>query len=180
VNVPSYLLAKLYARAYLATVADVITIDDFHALELFKKFLGDNKELFSLLAIPIVAANKKIELVRSLSLACGVKIDLGPLVALLIEDRRTKLLQEVIKYSAILYKRDNNIQSFTIASSHALSDAACAVIKNFLERETGSSVVYTRDVDPSLIAGIRLHSDTLVWEYSIDKQLRELRLMLVQ
>ena len=40
--------------------------------------------------------------------------------------------------------------------------------------QTAATNLYAYSIDTDLIAGVRIQSDTLLWEYSIDKQLRKL------
>ena len=51
-------------------------------------------------------------------------------------------------------------------------------IEQFLVRATGHTNIYKYKVDNALIAGVRLQSETLLWEHSIAKQLRQLEISL--
>lgn len=66
------------------------------------------------------------------------------------------------------------MHSITVASSCELLDEQRKSIESFIARHVSGKKSYTYTVDPSLIAGVRIYSDTILWEVSIEKQLRDL------
>jgi F0F1-type ATP synthase delta subunit len=78
-----------------------------------------------------------------------------------------------------LFKERAGIHDFVIKSAVALSQQEKDQIEKFLARKTGQDNIYTYHVDTRLIAGVRLRSQTLLWEHSIAQQLRQLELSLV-
>ena len=95
---------------------------------------------------------------------------------MLINDKRAGLFDFVLKQITLLYKRRNKILSFTISTAHPLTQEAVESVKQFLERVTGCDIIYEYKIDKSLIAGMRLQSETLLWEHSVKKNLQCVRL----
>ena len=70
----------------------------------------------------------------------------------------------------------NKIARVKISSSHDITQQDLDAIERFLVNQTGLSIIYTYAIDKKLIAGIRLQSNTLLWECSINKQLTQIKL----
>jgi len=64
---------------------------------------------------------------------------------------------------------------FNITSSHHLDISDLEIIEKFLAFKTGKKIISHHNLNKKLIAGIRLESNTLLWEYSIYKQCETLR-----
>ncbi|MGB8366998.1 MAG: F0F1 ATP synthase subunit delta, partial [Candidatus Babeliales bacterium] len=100
------------------------------------------------------------------------------LLELLLNDNRAFLICDVLYYVCLLYRQYKNITKFAMISSHLLSEEDKKIIKHFLMQMTEQDIMYTTKIDKKLIAGIRLQSDTLLWEYSIRQRLAEAQLLL--
>jgi F0F1-type ATP synthase delta subunit len=103
---------------------------------------------------------------------------INALWALLIAHKRVLLVPTCIEEICLLFEQRENIQRFVISSSHDLDVKSIAIIKDYLERETGKNVIEEVVLDKRLIAGIRLQSDDYIWEYDVRKQLRTLSSLL--
>ena len=97
------------------------------------------------------------------------------LITLLVHDKRAPLMSRVLKELVALYRKKHTIVFFEITSSHGLTHEQLDNIEQFLARKTGCDIIYKYEVDTTLIAGLRLQSDAFVWEYSIRKQLENMR-----
>lgn len=100
-----------------------------------------------------------------------------PLGMVLLAHHRLELLPDIMQQLIYLYEKNHNIMVFTVESSDPLTPTARAVLERFLTKKTRKTVVTTHSITKKLIAGIRIYSKTLLWEYSIAQQLRQIRNM---
>ncbi len=166
------LIAKRYAQAFLNVFIDSIALDDFHNICAAEQFLMQHKQALFLLKLPFINPAKKKEILNELCQKFRLIDKFKELVELLVHDKRSFLLPDVLYYVSKLYQQRKGIMSFTIISSHRLGTDKLNSMQRFLAQESGCDIIYNYRVDKKLIAGIRLYSDTLLWEYSINKQLR--------
>jgi F0F1-type ATP synthase delta subunit len=165
------IVAKKYAQAFLNIVGADFSADDFKKICVLESFLKRHRaELFFLRSTAVDEQTKLVFLDRLLA-PFGTHTKLEQLAAVLARHHRLFLLSMVVGYICSLYAQQHGIEHFIIASSHELSSQECVDIVQFLKGATQHAVVYEYTQDPCLIAGIRVHSDTLLWEYSVNKQL---------
>lgn len=172
------LLARRYAQAFLNITHPHLSPTDLRMLVSMAKMLADYKQYIFLLELPFIAHETKTAWVRQLCVDFNISFPLAILVQRLVDDKRVALLPEVIRLFGVLYKKEKKLIACTITSAHELGDQERLIIKQFIERQTGCSLMETYTVNKNLIAGLRIESDEILWEYSIDKQLRALSLSL--
>jgi F0F1-type ATP synthase delta subunit len=170
------LLARKYARAYLAVFGKKFSEQELSKLEELKKFLHENRAL-SLYAIATESTTTLQHFFDLLTSTFGLPKSIERLCALLERDRRLFMLKEVIGAISYEYKRQQGIVVWDITSSQHLSPEQLVVIKKYLAQKTGTSIEVEVSVDPALIAGLRFQSEALLWEDSLRKQLAAVMLL---
>lgn len=173
-NVQDSKLAKKYAAAFLNIYENQLSLDDYFALQQAVHFFDDNRQLLTYFKLPRILAEKK-EALRKIQEAFNLPKVMDTLMELLLDHQRLFLIKYVFEALLILFRERNNIMTFSIISSHTLEKNQLQSIKDFLEKKTRNTILYNKEVDKKLIAGIRLQSTTYLWEYSIEQQLREAR-----
>lgn len=171
----SITLAKRYAFAYLKLFGKHLDLEASNRCEQAAHFLEDHGAARTALKLATVIKQEDREQFRVLCEAFSLPPSLLKLIDLLYAQKRLALLPAVLKFISVLYKEQQGFEECTISSSKPLDSMRLGVIKGFLEMLTGKKIISTHKVDPSLIAGIRAQSDTMLWEYSIRKQLNELQ-----
>ncbi len=179
-NVALQLLAGKYARAFFNIFGNKITRDDFYNLLILQEFLSDNKRALFFLELPSITDFIKVKKMIDICDMVHLGARFNPLIKLLVHDGRAGLWRDVVTQLIDVYKQRHNILFFSITSSHSLDEGELKLLKAFLVNKTGSDIIYEYNVDKSLIAGIRLQSETMIWEYSIRKQLNDVRLQLIR
>lgn len=165
------ILARKYAQAFLNCFGEEINRDQFKALCDLEFFFRSNKKILYFLSLSNIDLSIKKSLMHTLFDQFGVAQHCDRLVNTLLSGKRGQLLHAVLKKIIVLYKQQKGIVSFLITSPYSLSSAQIAVIQQFLAHTSGFDIIYEYAVDKSLIAGIRMQSEILLWEYSIGKQL---------
>lgn len=170
-------LARKYATAFLNLFSDEINIKDFCAIVSVEHFLKSEPEITSFFKFPRMNKEKQ-EIVDHILKEFQCAPVLKKLMQILFEHQRLFLLPLVLKYVQRLYKERRGIMEFEIQSSHALTQDQMATIKNFLSAKTGNHILYEYKENRDLIAGIRLKSDTLLWERSVARKLADVQQLL--
>jgi len=172
------LLAYKYASAYVATLGTTLTRPEYERLRAFGVFIKKYERSLVILSVPVITDYEKRMALERLSELYELPPAINALWALLITHKRVLLVPSCIEEVCLLFEQREGIQRFTVSSSHELDVKSLALIKTYLERETGKNVIEEVVLDKRLIAGIRLQSDDYVWEYSVRKQLRTLSSLL--
>jgi F-type H+-transporting ATPase subunit delta len=173
-DIRSITLAKKYAVAYLNVFDETMSYQDFEQLCQFGQFLLQHKRALFFLGLPHIPMAEKIRSMVSVIERYKLPVSLTRLFTLLIEDGRSMLMGEVMNQVCEEYQLRHQLQTFDVTSSHELKKGELEDIKTMLEKVTKSKVRYTYSIDNKLIAGLRMQSSNLMWEYSIEKQLRNI------
>ncbi|MCX5922718.1 MAG: ATP synthase F1 subunit delta [Candidatus Dependentiae bacterium] len=180
IKAAEYTVSKRYATAFLNVFGDSISYADMQNVCAASEFFYQHKNLLFFLTWPVIDTGLKV---RALNEALQ-KFSLGKpfdrLIDLLATHKRTYLIHATLKALCALYKQRNRIMDVAITSSNTLREQDLKALQEFLVNITGQSIIYTYKIDKNLIAGIRLQSDTVLWEYSIRKHLAHMKLPLIR
>jgi ATP synthase F1 delta subunit len=173
-------LSKKYAQAYLNAFFDQCTITDYHAIAAACRSLKKNRRLIFFLTLssidPVVKALSVEQICKKYSLSSSIK----KLLYLLLEKNRLFLIPQILEAIAFLYCKRAKLQLFHMSTSHSVTQNILDTLDKFLVCQTGQTIVCTHSIDTSLIAGVRLQSNDFLWEYSVRKSLRTVRLSLAR
>ena len=151
-------------------------MDDYQNLHAFKCACDEHPEWLRVLASPTVSFEKKITLIERMLAAYKVMPEVMRLMKLLLVDKREILVSPVLDMLCSSYLKRAGIVMCTLLSSHALTEHERSIVQQFIAHQVGYRIIYDYKVDPALIAGIKVVSDTFMWEYSVARQLREVEL----
>lgn len=172
------LLAKKYARAFFNLFKDTLSLSVINHCQDFVRFMQDHKRALYYMQLSLLSdAVKQQIIIDELS---RFKLDklFKKLVDLLTAHKNLYLIADIVSALVELYTQYYNRIKFTALSSHELTDKQLRTIEKFLAEKTGKIIVLTPRIDKGLIAGIKLSSATLRWEYSVRKQLKALNRIL--
>jgi ATP synthase F1 delta subunit len=172
----TFVLARKYATAFLEVYGNSMTLDNYHALQSFKRVWDAHPDWLRALTMPTITHEKKIMLCTQMLAAYQVMPDVIKLMTLLINDKRESHFSKVLDIFCSLYLQKTGIVECTLASSHPLDEHERTIIQQFIAHQVGYRIMYDYKVDPDLIAGIKVTSPTFMWEYSVARQLREIEL----
>ncbi len=165
--------ARKYAQAFFNVYGDTITNDSMERIGQAAQFLRAHRRALFLVNVPGIDRTVKEERLLEFCDRFQLGKEVKKLVHLLLDDKRASLLASVFEALVILYKKQNKIIEITVASSYALTDEQRSVLEAFIARHVVGVRRYVYTIDTSLISGVRVYSDTFLWEFSIAKQLRD-------
>jgi len=174
-------VANRYAKAFLAVFGKNISFDDFENIQLAHDYLNRHKKELYFLRLPMLSKEQKVTVLEKIVTKLFNLPDFfKKLYILLVQDKREQFIGIIFQSLCQLYQKQHNIESFIIESSTELSSLELKKIKLFLARATGADIIYKYRVNPTLLAGLRMQSNTNYWEYSIKQQLQTIKQELTQ
>lgn len=179
-NSAESVLAKRYAQAYLNVYVDSISYKDFRLMRDAALFFAAQRQLLFFLNWPAIKTSTKISALRQAMAYCQMPESFNRLIDLLASHKRMFLIIKILACICEIYEKKHAIGQVTITSSHPIEPQELNVMQQFLANKTGLSIIYDYKIDKKLIAGIRLQSDTFLWEYSINKQLESMKVPLIR
>lgn len=173
-HVNESIIAKKYATAFLNLHDDFLQEEHIRQLKAIEQFLKKNKNFYISLGIPTISREtKKIALQRVIGEFHLGRLTLQ-LMLTLLDHGRIEILDRVLYFIDIGYRRRKNIESYTIISSHALNESQKKDIEQFITTYSSATIRCKFVVDSSLIVGIRIESNTFLWERSMRRKLRRM------
>ncbi len=167
------IIAKKYAVAFLNMYGEEYGADSLEKFAALEEFIKDNQNLYISLRIPnIPPSTKKLvldKMAESFSLGDAMQI----LMHRLLDDGRIEILDKVLRHIVWVYKRKYNIERFDVATSHTITKAQKEKIVAFIKSRSDAQLLTRFVIDPSLIVGVRIESNTFLWERSVKYRLRE-------
>ncbi len=174
---PTAFIARKYACAFINVFVDTLTMHDHDGIEAAEQFLRLHKRVLFFLTLPGLERAVKERALEIFADRFELSPSVRTLFSLLMKHNRLFLIPDILCYIIELFKEHKGIISFAINSSHELSSDNIAIIERFLAHLTGKAIIYTYAVNNELIAGIRVQSTTMLWEYSIRKHLHGVELL---
>ncbi len=168
-------IAKKYAHAFYTVFPQSLTLSDVEKIESACHFLQTHKRTLFFLQLPQFDQKRRDAMVADLVSHFSLPEHCASLLLLLIKHNRSFYIPDVLWFIAQHYKEQTNSVDFSITSAHHLDGKQIESIKQFLQQRVRKNIIQTTHVDPSLIAGLRLESSNLLWEYSVRKQINALR-----
>lgn len=179
-NLVAQILARRYALAYLYVFNQDISKEVLVCLKEARSFFLEHKRALYFLSLPTIAKDTKIKIMEHLFMQFKLPRSINRLMELIIVQKRASLWCEVLQYIIDIYQQQHQLMTVRIESSSTLSNDDIDRVKQFLARKTGNDIIYTYRVNQDLIAGIKAQSSTILWECSIAKNIRTLRLSLIK
>jgi ATP synthase F1 delta subunit len=154
---------------------DEISGDCIKKLEKLETFLKQNKLFFVYLRIPSIPFQVKQEALNKFSNFYDFCEPCRRLMFVLLKQGRIDFLDEIVSKILILYRIRKKIQLFKISTSHPLEEKEKERVIRFVKGLASGEVVCKFLVDAKIIAGMRIQSETFLWERSVAKQLRDVK-----
>lgn len=162
-----------YASAYLNMFGDDISRSEINSITDAADFLKEHRRALFLLKVPVIDESVKRRGIKELVNRFELPSSVLRLFDLLLEQQRASLLAKVFEAIVDQYNTRNTYEKVVISSSQTLSDEQKKQIIAFADKRFPGSKEYEFKLDARLIAGIKIMSDTMMWESSIDNYLRE-------
>ncbi len=109
-----------------------------------------------------------------------VDLDMIHFLKLLIDRRRTEFVKEILKEFDQLTDEELGILKATVVSARALKQSDLDRIQKALSDKTGKEIVLKTQIDPSLIAGIKVITDGKITDVSMKTKVDQMKQTLMK
>jgi F0F1-type ATP synthase delta subunit len=162
-----------YSQAFLNVYVKNISHADVKHMEKAYSFLVTHKRALFFLRVPLIEDGIKLKNIRAFCERFRLPDACIALFKLLLAQKKGYMLADVLLAIVKLYKRAHGITSLIVSSSCALKKGEKREVEQFAETKFPGTKEYTYVIDPALIAGVKISSETLLWESSIQQYLRD-------
>ena len=173
-------VARKYAKAFYNLYGCKFNEGVIDKIQRLITRLQGNKRLFVFLNLPVVSQEQKIsahyEICDSVSAPEEIKVLIKPL----LHQRRIEILRDVLALFVLYYRKQQNIVVCTVTTSSSLSVDEQKEIKVLMSDTLKASVIAEFAVSSTLIKGVRIQSDNVLWECSMAQRLRALENTVLQ
>ena len=166
-------VAHTYAKAFLNVFGASLTQEMIHNISQAAQFLYEHRRALFLLKVPIIPESVKKRGVKELTDRFDLPASIEQLFDLLLKRKRASLFAAVCQEIVREYNKRHHHETVVVASSCPLTEQQKKKIMRFANAQFPGTKKYIFKIDTTLIAGIKIMSDTLMWESSIDNYLRE-------
>ncbi len=174
-------LAFRYARALLAAVPAGETARQVERFLLgLGKTMEESREMQELMLDPAVSKVDRVKVLTDLAAKYDMPREIHRFMDTVVEHRRIRNLPEMAELFRELREAADGIVPASVTTATPMDDAMTARVRSALEKMTGKSVRLTVQVDPGLIGGAVTRVGSMVYDGSLETQLKMLRNQLVE
>jgi F-type H+-transporting ATPase subunit delta len=174
-------LAFRYARALLAAVEQG---EAARRVESFLLGIGEtmkrSREMRELLLDPAVSKAKRMKMITDLAERYNMPREVHRFMDTVVDHRRVKNIPEIAELFRELREEADGIVPASVTTATPMDDAMTARVRSTLEKITGKNIRLEVRVDPALIGGAVTRIGSMVYDGSLETQLKMLRNQLVE
>lgn len=173
-------VCKKYAVAYIHVFKEDIDSSVLDALQRAFDFLSKHKNMLFLLSLYETTTEEKKRIITKFITTFKLPDSIHRLMDLLLQNKDICILTDVLRDVYCFSKKEFGVEDLKISSSCLLSESDQETLKQFFVTLSHKTCRITVEQDAELIAGIRMQSDTLLWENSVAKNMKKLRFDLLK
>ncbi len=169
-------LARRYALGYIKTIKDEQEYIQIKAeLAEFLKLLHINREFKAGMETQLFSRNQKEDLLESIHQEMGFSQKTFNFLSAMIEENRIILLDLVIQLLEDLWFEKNGIEKLKVFSAVPLNERQEKKLIARLEKSLNKKIMIEREIDESLIAGIKIQKGSIFYDFSLEGNLKKLK-----
>jgi len=146
-----------------------------HQIFDIEEFLSKQSELKDVLSSPFFPTTKKIEIAREIFSKIQLKKKALRFLLILVENKRLELLPDIIELMPDLWNSEKGIATFEVSSVVPLTEDQKKKLKKGLEQLEKKQVALKYRIDSSLIGGISIKKENLVYDASVKGNLLKIK-----
>ncbi len=174
-------LAKRYAKALVDTIVNEKEYSLLKAdLITFNNLLEINPEFKAGMETSLFSKQQKAELFESIS--SKTKFDKKSIGFLneIIDANRVAVIDSIIESMELLWFEKTGVEKFKVYSAIKLEKELEKQLIDNLEKKLNKKIVLEKEIDTSLIAGIKLQKGSIYYDFSIEGNLNKLYETLIE
>lgn len=143
-------------------------------LKTLNQIYRDNPDLGKLLSAPTVSKQEKLEVLNTL-FAGDLSETMQHFLQILVQHRMAGKIPEIFDDYTKLYNKAHGIERVKVTSASPLEDAQAQALKAMLEKKLGKTIELSLAVDPALIAGLRIETESRTLDNSYAARLSSMK-----
>ncbi len=173
-------LAKKYTKALAESIKNDEEYKKIRAeLEQFLDFLSSDQKLQAGLETMLFGFTQKLEILSIYGSETGISEKTFNFLRILIENNRMSYLESMVEIFEDQWFESRDIEKFVLISAVELDQDQENRLKERLKKVLNKDVVFEKEIDSSLLAGIKLMKGSIYYDFSIEGNLKKLRESLV-
>ncbi len=140
----------------------------------FQLVLEKNPEIMEFFLNHLYDFSEKVDFIDSLKQQDFSEYFLN-FLKVIISEKDQKFLKEILKKYHLQKLKDQGIFLGVIYTTHPLSQDEISNLEIKFSKKINKMVQFTNKIDEKLISGIKVIIDGLVYDYSIDQKLKQLK-----
>ncbi len=169
-------LAKRYAKALIKTITDekeYRTIKE--ELEAFRGILAENVEFKAGMETFLFSKQQKREILETLNKKIKFKEKTVNFLLSLVDANRVIVLDDIIYLLEELWFEANGIEKLKVFTAVALTTKLEKKLIESLETSFKKKIIIDTEIDPSLIAGLKVQRGSVFYDFSVNGNLKKLK-----
>jgi F-type H+-transporting ATPase subunit delta len=177
-------VSKSYAKALLESAKEMglqsSDLDQIQSeLDSFRQAMDENAEFNEALTSPVVSAQNKVEISSAVASKMGFSKLTNQFVALVARKGRADIFEEISDAFMEVRLEAEGATLGTVVSADVLQKADLEELAAAFSKKTGKKTIFKAEVDPSLLAGLKVTVSGVTYDGSLRSQLQQLRNQLV-
>jgi F-type H+-transporting ATPase subunit delta len=169
-------VAKRYARALIKAIKDESEyLEIKKELETFSGLLKQNPEFKAGMETFLFPKPRKKELLETIRKETKSSEKTHHFLLTLVEENRMMLLDIILQLLETQWLEANGIEKLKVYSAVALSDKLEKKLITGLEKSFAMKIKIEKEIDPSLVAGIKVQRGSIFYDFSIAGNLRKFK-----
>ncbi len=169
-------LAKRYANALIKTIKnekEYLAVK--HELEEFRKLMNEYDDFKAGMETLLFSKNQKKDVLDSINKKVKFSEKTYNFLISLVDENRVIILDSIIRLLEELWFEKNGIEKMKVFSAVALNAKLEKKLVAKLEESFNKTIVLEQEIDPSLIAGLKIQRGSIFFDFSIEGNLRKLK-----
>jgi F-type H+-transporting ATPase subunit delta len=168
--------AKRYALGLIKTLASQAEYEAVKAeLEQFLHLLDSIGDLKAGMETMLFSQGQKKEVLDSIQQKAEFKEKTYKFLSAVLEENRLTHLDAIIRLLEELWLEKNDIEKLKVFTAIPLSSRLENKLVEKLEAAFAKKIILEKEVDPSLIAGIKIQRGLVYYDFSIEGNLKKLK-----
>ncbi|MCU0285043.1 MAG: ATP synthase F1 subunit delta [Acidobacteria bacterium] len=169
-------VAKRYANALIKTIKNEQEYDSIKKeLETFSLLLKNNQEFKSGMETFLFPRSWKKELIATIHKEIKSNENTYNFLLTLVEENRIMLLDNIIQLLETQWFEAGGIEKLKVYSAAAINEKLEKKLIKGLEKSFAKKIKIEKEIDPSLVGGIKIQRGSIFYDFSIAGNLKKFK-----
>lgn len=170
------IIAKRYARALIALAKENNNIESVgNELVLFIQNTQTNAKMLATLTNTAHDLTSRLSILTKVTEKLGLTSLTTRFLKLLVKKRRIDIMDNIHEEYTKLAHKEMSLAEMIVTSATALSDAQYDELTTHFTNKTKKKIILKKNINPTVLGGVIVQMGDHVYDYSLKRQLNELK-----